>query len=117
MKSNNLNILPNSGDISGTAESSQGKITKKETKADADNKYGLMQRLFGCGSDAKFGIAGIGIIGVLVIGFLSSIEICINYWIFDSKQNYRFSEELKNTWTTFIPVLTLALGYIFGRGK
>ena len=46
-------------------------------------------------------------------GLLSAAAVCIA--VYESKPNPL--EEVKEIWAIFVPMITLALGYVFGKGK
>lgn len=106
------------GVISRSSDDRQGKITLNGQKEQSTpNRAGLMQKLFGYGADAKYGISGIVILCLFIVGVIFSVIICIDYWFFQENSSAKISDELKNVWSIITPLLTLTLGYIFGRTK
>lgn len=101
-------------DILGAADVKKGKITKEETNGIAE-KTGIMPKYLGSGNDAKNSISVIVIVGLLCIGNFLSFFVCLNSWIF-SESNY-MTDDLKTIWGIVTPILTLTLGYVFGKGR
>ncbi len=100
--------------LSGSVDEKKGVITKKESKANAD-KSGLMQRLLGSGNEAKYGISAIVVIGLFIVGLIFTVVVCLDNWFFCCDSS--MMEDIKTIWGIVTPLLTLTLGYVFGKGR
>lgn len=76
-------------------------------------KAGKIADIIGDGDNAKNSFVWIAVRWSFIIGGLITSALfirsgCVNVNIF---------EDIKGVWDIFIPVITLALGYAFGKGK
>lgn len=83
---------------------------KKIEKAAEKEERGILGKLWGSIEHSSNNIAGLFIIMLLLVGLLYTI------WLlsFDSCGNH---EKIIDFWEMLTPMLTLALGYLFGRGQ
>ena len=74
-----------------------------------DNKnireIGLLGRFFGSGDNVKLNIAGITISSLLVFGIIFTF-----FEYYNGKTNFEI-------WKIITPIITLSLGYIFGKNS
>lgn len=107
--------------VAGTKQMQHEQITQKEDHEfqlkckDKDQQHekellntnlGTMGRLFGSADHASKNITA-SICLLLILG--ASIISC---WIYYTKQDIAF---IKNMWTNICPIITLSLGYLFGK--
>lgn len=69
---------------------------------------GLIGNLWGAMENSSNNIAGIFIIAILLIGSLYTAYMVI-------KDVYKTHQQVLDFWNLLTPLLTMALGYIFGR--
>ena len=82
---------------------------KIETEAKKEDR-GLLGKMWGSIDHSSNNIAGLFIILLLCIGLLYTIwMLCVN-----SCESHK---KVLEFWEMLTPMMTLALGYIFGRGK
>lgn len=86
-------------------------VEKQKIKKEAEKEErGLLGKLWGSIEHSSNNIAGLFIILLFIIGLLYTIwMLCIN-----SCNNHKLVIEF---WGMLTPLMTLALGYIFGRGQ
>ena len=75
---------------------------------------GTITKTIGSGKHAQAAIVWQTIKWSFIAGSAFSTIFIIFAW---SNENEAPSENIKMIWSIFIPVITLALGYIFGKGK
>lgn len=75
---------------------------------------GKLSEYLGSGKHAQTAIVYLTIRWCFIIGLIFSFVIFIAAWLGWSKFSM---EDIKTIWTIFIPLITLALGYLFGKGK
>ena len=79
---------------------------------------GTMSGQIGTGSNAQQAIVYKVIKYVFVVGAILSVLVVINYWLFRENEKVPdFIGDLGKVWDLFIPLVTLSLGYLFGRSK
>ena len=71
----------------------------------------------GTGTNAINAIVWIIIRWVLIIGGLVTLALFLRPIYCSSDYPGSLVEDVKATWSIFLPIVTLALGYIFGKGK
>lgn len=78
---------------------------------------GSLANLIGTGPQARHSIALIVIIGCFLTGCLITLLVISNYWLFRDGENKvpDIVSDLKVIWEIVIPIITLILGYEFGR--
>lgn len=91
-------------------ETSQMIITKSFEHDFADKELGTLGKFFGSGNSIKMNIAGLTIFVLLLsgIGYTISMLAC------DTKNNPKAIGILE-FWGIITPLITLALGFIFGK--
>ncbi|MDD2782033.1 hypothetical protein [Sulfuricurvum sp.] len=97
--SNNSKSKPPYKKVSGTP--SEGTITKT----------------IGTGDNAKNSLVWITIQWSFIIGSFITLGIYLYAIYFQSEARNNLLEDIKSIWSIFIPLITLALGYTFGKGK
>ena len=92
---------------------SQGKYSKNLPNLDLAGK---VTNTLGSGDNAKNSIIYLTIKYAFITGSIISTLVVINYWFF--RQNEKvpdFTGDIKIIWEIIIPIITLALGYAFGK--
>ncbi len=75
---------------------------------------GKLSQYIGSGRHAQTAIVYLTIKWSFILGVAFSMAIFIAAWIGWNKFSV---EDIKTVWTIFIPLITLALGYLFGKGR
>lgn len=79
---------------------------------------GAMAGQIGTGGNAQQAIIYTIIKYVFIVGSVLSILVVINYWLFRENEKVPdFIGDLRMVWELFLPLITLSLGYLFGRAK
>lgn len=71
----------------------------------------------GTGDDAKNSIIWVTIRWSFIIGGLLSLAIYLRPVYCQNDYTGNLIDDIKASWSIFMPVITLALGYIFGKSK
>lgn len=108
--------------MSNTGFINDGDSSKKEKNSASPKRtsdiIGKVTGTIGSGENAKNSIVYLTIKYSFVSGVIISIFIIINSWIFrENEKTPDFFEEMANIWNIVIPVITLALGYAFGKSS
>ena len=77
----------------------------------------VIPRITGTGEDAKNSIIWVTIRWSLIIGALLSLALYLRPVYCQKDYSGNLVEDIKAAWSIFMPIITLALGYIFGKGK
>ncbi len=111
--------ISSDGQINPSSISSPTENNNENGKINAISAFssGLMNKITGVGDDAKFGISTLVIICLFGVGVHLTLITCIDYWINCCKEPISMLETIKGIWEIITPLLTLTLGYVFGRGK
>lgn len=91
-------------------------ITKKTIRG-APSSGGAISEIIGTGPHAINAIVWITIRWTLIIGGLVTFALFLRPVYCGSDYPGSLIEDVKTTWSIFLPVVTLALGYIFGKSK
>ncbi|MNE59917.1 hypothetical protein D3C80_1550380 [compost metagenome] len=94
-------------------------VSDREIKKHTEVTTGIIAKQIGTGDNAKdsfvwmtlracFWIAGLASAGV----FIMTAVIISKYGVYEGKE---FINSLKDLWSIFTPIITLALGYAFGK--
>lgn len=75
---------------------------------------GRIAETIGTGDNAKNSIVWMTITWSFFIGSALSLLL---FSLVVAEKDFKYVDEIKNIWTTFIPLITLALGYAFGKSK
>lgn len=75
-----------------------------------DKELGRLGKFFGSGESVRLNITGLLIIILILTGILYTITIlCFNL------SNNTYAISISNFWSIITPIITLALGYLFGK--
>ena len=97
---------------SWNGESTSGKAGK-DIPQPRSGMAGKITHNIGTGENAKNSIVWMTITWSFAIaGSLSLILLILATW-----KEFEFLEALKSVWSIFVPLITLALGYAFGKSK
>lgn len=75
---------------------------------------GRIAETIGTGDNAKNSIVWMTITWSFFIGSALSLLL---FSLVVAEKNFEYVSEIKSVWSTFIPLITLALGYAFGKSK
>jgi hypothetical protein len=100
----------------GALNKDRSEVSKKNLKGNP-TASGAIAGTIGTGDDAKNSIIWITIRWSFIIGSLLSLAIYLRPAYCQKDYSGNLIEDIKATWTIFMPVITLALGYIFGKSK
>lgn len=78
---------------------------------------GSVAATIGQGDDAKNTFIWIAIRWSFIIGGLTSLAIYMRPLYCQAELNGDLLNDIKSAWNIFLPVITLALGYSFGKDK
>lgn len=93
----------------------------KTTKADVDlhkstlaherklREQGLLGRLFGTAQTSAYNVAGFTVLSLILCG--------TSYTFFVLKWYGNEIEKIKDFWGIILPIITLVMGYLFGKGS
>ncbi|TKC01327.1 hypothetical protein [Pedobacter cryotolerans] len=95
----------------------------KRTRAKITNNHddipismGTVQKTIGTGDNAKNSIVYLTIKWAFISATIVSCLIVANGWLFRENEKIPdFTEDIQTVWKIVIPIITLALGYAFGR--
>jgi hypothetical protein len=80
------------------------------------NIPGSITSKLGRGEDAKNSLLFLTLRWAFIIGLLITLFIVINHWLFRVDEVIpNFMNDIKTAWDIILPIITLALGYAFGR--
>lgn len=99
-----------------TKDSKQGKFT--ENLKNNFGEPGKISATIGTGDNAKISLIYLTIKWAFISGCVLTILISINYWCFE--ENFKVPniiEDLSRIWQIIIPLITLSLGYAFGKSQ
>lgn len=72
----------------------------------------------GRGQDASNSIVYLVIKWAFWVGAIITLIVAINYWIFREKEKVPdFIGDISTLWDIIVPIITLALGYHFGKSN
>ena len=98
-----------------SSQSSSTTITKKLLTGKPSE--GTITNTIGSGENAKNSFIWITIRYCFAIAALISLGTYLNLVFTTGCNTTAFIENVKSIWSIFMPVITLALGYAFGKGK
>ncbi|EGR2831190.1 hypothetical protein ACLB4W_003657 [Vibrio cholerae] len=96
---------------------------KRKKSAIAGDIVGSVSNTIGTGKHAQDSVVWLTIRWCFILGLLLSAILIIFMWpnspdgVHPPVKDIFPIEELKTIWAIFIPIVTLALGYMFGKGK
>lgn len=80
--------------------------------------HGTITNTIGTGEVAKDSIIYLVIKWSFISGTVITLILVINNWIFRENEKVPdLTNDIKITWSIVIPIITLALGYAFGKSK
>lgn len=81
--------------------------------------HGLINKIVGSGGNAQHSIVTIIILCSFISILIVTVLIIINYWCFRDCENKvpDIVGDLKVIWEIITPIITLALGYEFGKSE
>lgn len=100
---------------SDKSKSLSSKITEK--KVAGAPIEGKIAQTIGGGDNAKNSFIWVTIRWSFLIGAVTSLAIYLRPVYCQAELQGSLLEDIKATWSIFMPVITLALGYSFGKGK
>jgi hypothetical protein len=81
------------------------------------SEMGAISKTIGTGDNAQNSIVWITIRWSLILGGLVSLALYLRPVYCQTDYSGSLVEDIKATWDIFMPIITLALGYVFGKGK
>ncbi|WP_316743416.1 hypothetical protein [Pedobacter antarcticus] len=90
--------------------------TSLNNKAVSEN-IGDIAKKIGTGINAQNSIVLITILCSFGVGVIFSILIIINVWKYPRYPDINLANEIKSIWQIVIPIITLSLGYAFGKSR
>jgi hypothetical protein len=97
---------------------SQGAKKKSNLSPAAPDSHGKITNTIGTGEVAKDSIIYLVIKWSFISGTVITGLLVINSWLFRVKEKVPdLTDDIKVTWSIVIPIITLALGYAFGKSK
>lgn len=78
---------------------------------------GKIAQTIGGGENAKNSFIWVTILWSFLIGGLTTLAIYLRPVYCQAELQTDLLEDIKGAWSIFMPVITLALGYAFGKGK
>lgn len=94
----------------------EGRITAKKSK-DTHFSRSILENIIGSGEDAKNNISFTIILSSFICIGVFTLFILIDSWWLHCSESKTVSDEIKEIWTLVTPLLTLTLGYVFGKGR
>lgn len=98
-------------------------IPRPKRSAISGDITGAVSQTLGTGRHAQDSVVWLTIRWSLLLGFILSMILIIFMWpshpdgIHPPIEAIFPIEQLKTIWSIFVPIITLALGYMFGKGK
>lgn len=94
---------------------SAGAVGKEhERPTPTANTSGRITETIGRGEDAKNSIVWMTITWSFFIGATLSLLL---FSLVVADKDFKYIDSIKDVWTVFVPLITLALGYAFGKSK
>ncbi|MES2585665.1 MAG: hypothetical protein V4536_01960 [Pseudomonadota bacterium] len=94
---------------------SKSTITTKQIRGNATE--GEISKKIGTGENARNSIVWITIRWSLIAGGLITLALYLRSFSCEVAGYGNFVEDIKTVWAIFLPLITLALGYTFGKGR
>lgn len=89
-------------------------VVGSETPKPAAGSHGTIQATIGTGDNAKNSIVWMTITWSLVIASILSLLI---FSLAVCHKDFSYLDHIKTIWSIFVPIITLALGYAFGKSQ
>lgn len=98
-------------------ESSTSKSTESKIKSDSSSP-GKITETIGRGEDARNSFVYLTLKWAFSIGSVLTLLIIINKWFFEKDEKVpNIMGDISLAWEIVVPLITLALGYAFGKSK
>jgi hypothetical protein len=94
--------------LSGTGE------VARKTPQPKPSSGGTITKTIGTGENAKNSIVWMTITWSF---FTAGILSLLLFSLVVAEKDFKYVEEIKSVWSIFIPIITLALGYAFGKSQ
>ncbi|WP_143497858.1 hypothetical protein [Pseudomonas sp. Irchel 3F6] len=94
-------------------EGTSGSVGKKAPEP-RGNAAGKITENIGTGENAKNSIVWMTITWSFIIAGTLSLLL---FSLVVAEKDFKYLDEIKSVWSIFIPLITLALGYAFGKNK
>lgn len=93
--------------------------SKDEFKEINPANFSKITGYLGRGKDAQNSLVYLTLKYAFISGIIITILVIINHWKFRTTENTvpDFMGDIKVTWDIVIPLITLALGYAFGKNE
>lgn len=100
-----------------TTETSKEKKNENSFSLSKDS-HGKITETIGTGNNAKDSIVYLTIKWGFISGVIITFFVIMNTWLFRSDEKVPdFIGDVVSTWGIIVPVITLALGYAFGKSE
>ena len=95
----------------------EGKKKTEESKINTDSP-GKITKTIGRGEDARNSFVYLTLQWAFIIGTALTVLIFLNKWFFEEDNVVpNIVDDITSVWKIVIPLITLALGYAFGKSK
>lgn len=103
--------------MKGKWSQQSGSITGPKKKGSWKSSMGKIAGFLGTGENAKHAIVYLVIKYAFISGVVASIIVCANNWFFRDSDNQvpNITSDIRIVWEILTPIITLALGYLFGK--
>lgn len=95
-------------------EFQSGSGGESQSRIKAESSRGKIAENIGSGEDAKNSIVWMTITWSFCIAGVLSLLL---FGLVVADKNFKYIDEIKSVWSIFIPIITLALGYAFGKSQ
>jgi hypothetical protein len=97
----------------------QNKKKTEENKIKTDSSTpGKITKTIGRGEDARNSFVYLTLQWAFIIGSVLTVLIILNKWFFENDNVVpNIMGDISNAWKIVVPLITLALGYAFGKSK
>jgi len=95
-------------------EKSRSKLSSKKIQGVPEK--GKIGEVIGTGENARNSFVWIAIRWSFIVGGLLCVGIFLHPTYCKSDASDLFFEDIKAVWGIFVPIITMALGYAFGKG-
>lgn len=96
-----------------SSEETSGVVGAQPPKPSAGS-HGTIQATIGTGENAKNSIVWMTITWSFVIASVLSLLL---YALVVCYKDFEYLDHIKSVWSIFVPIITLALGYAFGKSQ
>ena len=117
--SSSSSLLASSASTSAPKSSKNSKMSAPSSKSiEGKTTEGKIALEIGTGDSAKDSFVYLTIKWSFLIGSLTTVAIFFkDFFGCGAAGNMAIVDVVKNIWSVFMPVITLALGYAFGKGR